>query len=188
METEEQKRSPIWKRIDGILDRVFVVLGVFLFSQFPMFVQQYTQRLAGHLDEVRWYLQRLEAIAVEHGMAITSYVQQFVKSSEPLMVSQGHLMEEMVERSHRLGQALEQLQSASLFTKPWVFFRYVDFSIAKNAFQQFEPGFVTSLEGIIYALVGLLFGYLFYQGLRGGILRLHQGIFTSLGRKTVKGG
>ena len=43
----------VFRFIDTSLDRVFSILGAAAFSQVPEFIQQYLQRLGGHLDEAK---------------------------------------------------------------------------------------------------------------------------------------
>ena len=43
-------RIPI-KAVDGLADRIVVIIGALLLSQTPAFISQYTQRLGGHVKE-----------------------------------------------------------------------------------------------------------------------------------------
>jgi len=55
---------------EGLLDRLLCVVGAVLFSQLPEFIQQYLQRLGGHLDEARRQLEQFRAVAAQSDLTL----------------------------------------------------------------------------------------------------------------------
>ena len=55
---------------DGLIDRLLCVVGAVLCSQLPEFIQQYLQRLGGHLDEARRQLDQFREVAAKSGLTL----------------------------------------------------------------------------------------------------------------------
>lgn len=151
---------------DGILDRIFSVLGAVSLAQFPQYIQQYLQRLGGHADEARRIVLRFNEAAVKSGRTLEDYILRFLLDSDPDISRQGEIMQEAVDRAAYLSDAVAALESANLFTRPFVFLSNLDTEIAMSALRVFQPGLPTTIEGGVYAFVGILLGLLVYNGLK----------------------
>ncbi len=149
--------------IDTFLDRIFALLGVLFFSQLPEFFQQYTQRLAGHVEELALQVHKIEQISSLSGKTVHEYILKFLQSSDTDFTNQGMLMENLVERFTALQQARITLEQAPFYTKPLIFLRSLQFDIAQAAYRDFVPGFSFSLEGLCYAIMGMFIGILLYR-------------------------
>ena len=99
---------------DGLLDRVLCVLGTVAFSQVPEFMQQYLQRLGGHLDEARRQLAQFRQVAEQSGLTLDRLITQTGTNSDPAVAKLGGVMTEAVTRVEELQSAQVALQSASL--------------------------------------------------------------------------
>ncbi|CUI16805.1 conserved hypothetical protein [Candidatus Protochlamydia naegleriophila] len=152
-----------WQLMDRILDRLFVVMGAFIGSQIPEFMQQYTQRLAGHVSELNHLLDGLRQVAANSGKTLEEYIHKFVINGDPDFVRQGEFMQGMVSRWQELSQALTHLTESSFLGRPFVFFTELNYPIAKAAFAAYQPGLNLTLEGLSYTGIGILTGYFFYQ-------------------------
>jgi len=141
---------------ERLLDRVLCVVGAVLFAQAPEFMQQYLQRLGGHLDEARRQLQQFEHVATQSGLTLDGLVARSAGSQEPTVVRLGGVIRDTVERVDALAAAQHALQDASGWTRPFVFLHTVDFDIARATASVFKPGVPTTLEGLVYALAGML--------------------------------
>lgn len=153
----------IFSLIHTILDRLFVVVGALLGSQIPEFIQQYKQRLAGHVDELHRLSTRLTTFAFQSTQTIEQYIQRFLGSHDPDLAKQGLFMDEMVTRSKDLSGALDHLNQASLWSQPYVFIRDFQFDIAEGTWRSFSPGINFSIEGICYAVIGMILGWSCYH-------------------------
>jgi hypothetical protein len=155
-----------------IIDRVFAVIGAFVFCQIPELIRQYTALLYGHLSESKTQVVLLEQNALSSGKTIPEYIQKFLQQTDPDFVRQGKMLQTLVTRHDDLSTSYTALSQASLWTKPFVFFSKVNFPILHEATGQFVPTLAFTLETAIYALVGICFGVLVYRLLAKGFCAL----------------
>ena len=141
---------------EGLLDRALCVIGAVLFSQLPEFMQQYLQRLGGHLDEARRHLQQFRETAAQSGLTLDRLISQTNANADPAVAKLGGVMTEAVTRVHTLEAAQTALQNASLWSRPFVFLQHIDGAIARATWAIFKPAVPTTVEGLVYALVGML--------------------------------
>jgi hypothetical protein len=124
------------------------------------------QRLGGHLDEAKLMLQQYLDAAAALGLTLDEYIREHLESGSAVFTSTGRIIADLVERVQALEQAYQALQGAGLFNRWFVFLREVDWSIAAGTWENFVPGVPTTLEGLIYALTGLLIGWGLYALLK----------------------
>ena len=148
--------------LNGLFDRIFVVAGAVLFSQVPHFFQHYTQRLGGHVAELRLQIEALQQAAEKSGKNVHEYVQKFLSQSDLDFTYQGELMRSMFTRYTDLDQAYDSLIHSTVFTRPIVFLRHLQLDIAQMTLSDFTFGLTFTVEALVYALIGLGFGYLLY--------------------------
>jgi hypothetical protein len=149
---------------DGLIDRVLCVVGAALCSQLPEFMQQYVQRLGGHLDEARRQLGQFQDIAAKSGLTLDQLIIKSRNASEATVARFGQLMQDTVARVDALASADAAIREASVFSRPFVFLRYVDISIARATGSFFKPAMPTTVEGIMYAALGMLLIMALYHG------------------------
>lgn len=157
-----------------IIDRLFVVAGAALFSQLPIYMQEYQQRLAGHVDELGHQLATLRKLAKEGGKTLEQYIEKFLASGDADFVAQGAFLESMQYRFLKLSDALRGLQESTVFSKPFLFLKSIDFSIGKETLYSFQPGLLFTVEGACYLLAGMAVGYAFFRllsSLRFAVIR-----------------
>lgn len=139
-------------------DRIFACLGAFLFCQLPLFIHQYLLLLAGHREESKLQFDNLQNQALASGKTLPAYIQKFLSVSDPDYVQMGQWMLDLQARTDALNRAYTALQEASLWTKPFIFFAHVDRQIFSETVAHFTPGVPTSIEGVVYAGIGLCIG------------------------------
>ena len=61
-------------------------------------------------------------------------------------------------RFEKLSDAWMQLKNSSIFTRPFVFFRYVQLDIISATFSQFKMGIAFTLESTVFGLMGIFIG------------------------------
>jgi hypothetical protein len=142
--------------VEGLLDRALCVIGAVIFSQVPEFMQQYLQRLGGHLDEARRQLQQFQQAAAQSGLTLDRLIGQASANADPAVAKLGGVMTSTVARVDALQTAQAAIQHASLWNRPFVFLRYLDPSIAHATWTIFKPAVPTTGEGFVYALAGML--------------------------------
>jgi hypothetical protein len=158
---------------DGAIDRVLCVLGTVAFSQVPEFMQQYLQRLGGHLDEARRQLGKFHNAAEQSGLTLDRLIAQTGSNADPAVARLGGVMTESVTRVDELQAAQYAIMNASLWERPFVFLRNVDPEIARATWHIFKPAVPTTVEGLVYAAAGMLILLTFYHaGVRYPITRI----------------
>jgi hypothetical protein len=142
--------------LDGIVDRVLAVTGAVLFSQAPEFFQQYLQRLGGHLDEAKRLLAQFEGTAGEAGLKLEELINRTATNYDPAVSRLSGVMTDAVNRVQELAAAFAALRDATAWTRPFVFLRDVDVSIARATWTDYKPAVPTTLEGLLYAAAGMI--------------------------------
>jgi hypothetical protein len=141
---------------EGALDRLLCVLGAVMFSQIPEFMQQYLQRLGGHLDEARRQLGNFARTAAQSGLSLDQLIHQTSANADPAVAKLGAVMSESATRVETLESARTALLNAHVWSRPFVFLEHVDRQIASGTWQDFKPAVPTTIEGLVYALLGML--------------------------------
>jgi Protein of unknown function (DUF2937) len=148
---------------ERLLDRVLCVVGAVVFSQAPEFMQQYLQRLEGHLDEARLVLSRFKDAATQSGMSLDQLVSGAVQNPDPAMGKLGGVIRESMTRVDALTAADAALRGASVWTRPFVFLAHVDRGIARATLSIYRPAVPTTAEGFLYAGIGIVAVLAFYH-------------------------
>lgn len=144
--------------IQKILERIVISLCVIICMQLPFFISQYTHQLRGHVDELRWQMEQMRTSASRSGKNLDQYISKFTKNSDDDFANQGIMMRAITHRFEKLSHALAQLKSSSLFTRPFVFFRYVQLDIFSATLDEFKMGISFTLESIVFGLIGIFIG------------------------------
>lgn len=149
-------------KIISLISKAIIILTALAFSQFPAFENSYTQRLAGHVDELRYQIELIQEIAKQSGKTLDEFINKFIASSDEDFHRQGKLMHDEKERLIALESAIYSLSNASAFSRPFVFLIHGDPVIAKAAFKQFRFSLPLTLEGLGWAVIGAFAGYLIF--------------------------
>lgn len=141
---------------DTLVDRILCVFGAILFSQGPEFVQQYLQRLGGHLEEARRQLAAFQQTAAQAGLSLDQFIAQTGANADVAVARLAGVMTAAVDRVASLQSAHEALLHTSLWTRPFVFVRHLDLGIARATGAIYQPAVPTTAEGLVYSLAGML--------------------------------
>ena len=133
-------------------------MGALAFSQLPLFMQQYQHHLSGHVAELKTQIQSMINAASLTGKSLQQYVIKFLKSEDLDFRNQGELMTDMIHRYDNLRAGHNALQESSIYAKPMIFIRHLDWDIAQSTWKSFEVGFSFSMDGLAYAVIGIVFG------------------------------
>jgi hypothetical protein len=155
-----------------LFEGIFAMLAALTLSQAPLFMQCYTHQLSGRVAELRLQSQILERAAGQTGKNLAQYIQKFLASTDTDFRVQGQVMQGMVERYQLLSKNLSALQEASVWERPLVFFKTIHWEIAQETLHNFQPGLVLSIEGAIYAFVGMALGFFAFYCLRKSLVFL----------------
>ncbi len=154
----------VFTALESVIDRVLCVVGAVLFSQFPEFVQQYLQRLEGHLDEARLQLQKFKEAAEQTGSTLDQLIQTASANPNPSLARLGTVIHETADRVRTLDAADQAIRNASAWSRPFVFVEKADPEIAKATWRIFRPAVPTTLEGAVYAAAGIIVILSLYHG------------------------
>ena len=149
--------------IGSLMDRLSIVAGAFIGSQIPQFMQQYKQRLAGHVDALQKIIHQLRQIASFSQKSLEEYIQKFRESADSDFARQGDFMQGILTRWQELHQTLEHLTQSPFWLQPYYFLKDFQADIARSTLDSFQPGLNLTVEGICYAGVGMITGWFFYQ-------------------------
>lgn len=158
--------------ISRLFDRIFVIIGAFAGSQIPTFIQQYSQQLVGHIDELQYQVKAWQQLATLSGKPLDEYIQKFSSHADLDFSRQGQLMEAMIHRLNDLSLSMKLLQESSFWSRPFVFVSHVNGDIFQSTLHTFVPQMTLTLEGIFYTFVGLVFGYAVYRLLARVVSRI----------------
>lgn len=130
--------------------------GAGTLSQFPEYAQQYAQRLGGAVDELGRVVQDFDRSAAAEGLSREAALAQM--QGTDFLLRRRTDMEGNIARHARLSADLEALQQAGPFMRAYHARRLADPEIARKALKDFKPALPVTLEGGIFAGVGLLGG------------------------------
>lgn len=154
--------------LGNILDRLCVLGGAFIGSQIPAFMQQYIQRLSGHVDELQHVIRHLEFAAAHSGKTLEQYIQKFLSSVDIDFIHQGEFMQKTLVRWEELNLTLYHLTHSSLWVRPYLFLKELQYDIAQSVLASFQSSLNLNPEGLCYAGTGMLIGWLFFKALSNG--------------------
>lgn len=152
--------------VSGLLDRIFILVGAFGGSQIPSFMQQYVNRLSGHIDELHYQIQLWNQMAAISGKSLQAYVEKFAANSDSEFSRHGEYMQTMLHRWNDLSQSYQMIQESSLWSRPFVFISHLNSDIFKATWLSYVPQMTLTLESTCYTLAGFVFGYVLFQLLR----------------------
>jgi hypothetical protein len=150
---------------EKLLDRALCVAGAVIFSQGPEFMQQYLQRLGGHLDEARRQLDQFKKVAAQSGLSLDQFIAQTNANADVAVAKLGGVMSEASVRVDHLETAKLAIQNASPLARPFAFLQHVDSEIASATWAIYKPAVPTTIEGLLYALLGMAVLLGLYYGL-----------------------
>lgn len=139
------------RKCDSLLGTILAAVAGLGFAQLPALVQQYLQRLGGHVDEAQLNLSQVTAGAGFRNLD--------APAREVLSVS-------LETRVNELEFGERAISSASASARPFIFLRELDPEIAMAALRAFEPAVPLSMAGLIYGVAGIVVGWLLYELLK----------------------
>lgn len=136
----------LFRILDLFLERAFAAVVAVAFSQFFAFIQQYRQRLGGHLAEAQ---RNYDAVAAN--------------TREAAAETRTLLLETLGARVAELQHAYDAIFAAPVLLKPVVFVANVDAEVARGTLADFAPQIPLDLASLFYAAVGLILASVFYR-------------------------
>jgi hypothetical protein len=169
--------SKTFKPIGAVLDRIICVVMALLLAQFPVYYAQYLDVLSGaRMAASKTYEDmqtRLGPQAQQRGLSVDELVEQLTRNDDPLVRELSGVNQDAIVRYQAYSEAFEALKQAPVWQRPFALSRHFDNDIHQAI--QFEPNVPLTLEGVIYAFLGILLGML----LAGLLRRIWKALFKS---------
>ncbi|WP_404400662.1 DUF2937 family protein [Pelagibacterium halotolerans] len=135
------------------------LLGGLTFSQVPEYTQHYTQRLGGAIDELQAIIVRFDADAAASGLTRAEGLARYDASTDPFLNDRGVSMRMVFARYEELTTQRRELETADPIEKTMSLARYFDSDVGTAALEDFAPAVPANIEGVGFAVAGLLAGY-----------------------------
>lgn len=138
-----------------------------------MFIQTYTQLLAGHVSELNYQIGEYRHIADKNHKSLPDLIQRFLKSDDAEISMLGQILNQLLERFEKLKISLDLLMNSPAWKKPLVFFSQLDLSVLKESFSHYTIGLPLTFESLAYGLIGIIFSIILTKlgGLRANRTR-----------------
>lgn len=152
------------RKLDMLGGAVFAGTAGAATSQLQAFIQQYLQRLGGHLDEARRNYETI--LNSDRYQAIDAQTRDLI-------------VNDALARVREIRNVHDAILSADIFSKPFAFLTNLDPDVAHRTLEHFTPALPLDMEGIVYSGMGLIIGFIAYE-----IVKVP---FSFLGRKKRRG-
>ncbi len=134
------------------------------FSQFPEYSQQYTQRLAGAVDELSTVVEMFDADAASLNMTRAEALADMQAGSK-MAEARALSMSYVFQRHEKLSNDLNSLQAKSAHLQLTHILRMTDLDVARQALDDFKPAVPVTADGIGFGIAGFLAGTMLISGL-----------------------
>ncbi|MCD7058588.1 DUF2937 family protein [Pelagibacterium xiamenense] len=135
------------------------LFGALTFSQVPEYTQYYTQRLGGAIDELEAVIARFDGDAAASGLTREEGFARYDASADPFLNDRGTSIRRVFARYDELTTQLRELRTADPIEKTMSLARYFDSDVGAAALEDFTPAIPASIEGLGFAVAGLVAGY-----------------------------
>ena len=155
------------------------IAGAAGFSQFPEYSQQYTQRLAGAVDELARVVKAFDADAAGLDLTREAALADMAVAGG-MAEARAQSMRRVFDRYEKISNDLSALRAKAPVVQAMQLWRMTDLDVARQAWRDFRPAVPLTMEGIGFGTAGFLIG----AGLIGA-MRAILGRYTRKRRATV---
>ena len=138
----------VFQKIDMIIGACFAAVAAMTASQTQAFIDQYLQRLGGHLDEAKLNLDRIENGVRYQTMSDT--VRRELETDANFRVGE-------------LQDAYDTISNSGVIIRPFTFYRNADDSIIDGTISDFVPAIPLEVNALIYSLIGIFLALAIYE-------------------------
>jgi len=156
----------MFRIISVLFDRCLFTLTFILGLQLPEFIQQYSQRLSGHLNEALSQLSEYQLIADRHFEGnLDVMVNKYLANSEVSINETANIISNVSLRVSHLEEHLLHLQDAEYIQRVFFFATEFDKSMAQATLDQYQLAIPLSLPSLISGALFALFVVIFIHSL-----------------------
>ena len=152
----------------GLASRILAVVLAITAAQFPVYYAAYGNTVAGARQEAEARYRELEKEAAQIQLTVEAFIAHHEASADPAFQASGRIHRTTLDHFQRYSAMEQALRGALPWRKPLVLARNFDPDL--HAVTRFEPGLPLTLEGMSYALAGVLLAWLL--GWLAGLLLL----------------
>lgn len=146
--------TSIYTLFSTLFDRVLFTVCFIAGVQLPEFIQQYGQRLSGHLNEARRHLEQFQYIAnVQYEGSLSKLVDNYLANNDEAIQQTGELVTSLQEREALLQTNMLGLQDSNYVNRILNFFEHLDTEMAQATFQQYVLAIPIEVNALITGLV-----------------------------------
>jgi Protein of unknown function (DUF2937) len=147
----------------SLAERIFVFFMALFISQAPQYMNLYLNVLSGAKAAYEKSVKEISEKAGELGMTTQEFISDLITSQSQAAKKSGELHQSQITHLENAKKAFDAIKNASAFSRPFVFLKHVDWSLAKSV--QFQPAFPFTLEALIYVVVGIILGMVLFRAL-----------------------
>ena len=151
----------IFSPIGALLDRIVCIVFAVVFAQGPVYIAQYLDVLAGARMESEKNLRKVQEQAEDNGVTVEDFVSRLLGNSDPLVRSSGETIQNLLVSYEQYESAYSAISTANVWQKPFRLIQHFDPSIGEALV--FNPSVPLSIEGAVYAFIGLIIGWLLFS-------------------------
>lgn len=147
--------------INNILDKCFFTLAFIVGVQLPEFINQYIQRLSGHLNEAKLQLGHFQSLAEKHYQGdITLLITNYKQNTEQSIVDMATVIENLLARVDYLQTHYLALVDHEYLKQLKQFFTHADLLLVNQTAEHFTLAIPLEINalitGITLALLGIV--------------------------------
>lgn len=127
------------KLLLNLFDRFIFTFNFIIGVQLPEFMQQYLQRLSGHLTEANFQLQQFQHIAdIQFNGNLSVLIERYGSNTDVAIQRTGQLIENLATRVTVYEQHIQHLQHGDYLQRLTYFVKEVNLSMAKATIEHFQ--------------------------------------------------
>ncbi len=153
---------------------ILALLVAGLFSQEPEFLQQYTQRLSGRIDELTRQAREFEARVQAFGLTRDEAIALFKANPDPIVAAEAVAREADLVLLARLERQRANLVGGSELSRLMALVGELDPDIARATYDDFKPAVPVTTQGLVFATSGFIAGLI--------VALVATGILGAIGR------
>lgn len=162
----------IFGLVGNLVDRLLCVAGAIVLAQAPVYMAQYVDVLSGAKAESGIMYEELSGLAKSYNLDLETYLDKLAANPDPMVRDNVAVQQSAVARHEKYVAAFDAITGASIWTRPFRFMQHADPTISQAVV--FEPGLPLTMEGGVYALVGVV------------LIMLILGLIRRIGRRMRK--
>lgn len=140
----------VWiaRKLDFLIGTIVAAVAGLAGTQLLAVIQQYRQRLEGHLAEAE----------LNHRQILSGDAYRALEDGP-----RARLAEAAFERVAELARALDAILNAESFARPFAFFSHLEPEIAAATLRAFEPALPIDVVSLVYGLAAMILGWSAYE-------------------------